>query len=99
MRRTAPPCRLLVAARPWRHPRSSDACTTTLTRPCRAGRAAGRALGIVTGRRECPAEEGERRTAAGERDPEDSVGVFRPGGAGPPTSVVVSYIDDYRKKF
>src|SRR5215213_4495564 len=35
MCRTARPCWLLDAARPRRHLRSSDACTTTLTRPWR----------------------------------------------------------------
>src|SRR4051794_40540950 len=37
MRRTARPCLLLAAARPRRHLRSSDAYTTTLTRPWVAG--------------------------------------------------------------
>ena len=32
---------------------------------------------------------GERRAAPGERDPQDGVGVFRRGGARPPTAVIV----------
>ena len=42
---------------------------------------------------------GERRAAPGERDPQDRVGVFRPGGARPPTAVIVDYIDAYRDRF
>ena len=39
---------------------------------------------------------GERGAAAGQRDPQDRVGVFRLGGARPPTAVIVDYIDEGR---
>ena len=42
---------------------------------------------------------GERRAAAGERDPEDRVGIFRPGGARPSTQVKLCYIHAYRHRF
>ncbi len=37
----------------------------------------------------------EPGTASGERDPQDSIGVFRAGGARPPTEVIVDYIDEH----
>ena len=42
---------------------------------------------------------GERRAAPGERDPQDGVGVFRRGGARPPTALIVDYIDAHRDRF
>ncbi len=38
----------------------------------------------------------EPRAEAGERDSAQGVGVFRPGGARPPTEVMVAFIDDHR---
>ena len=45
------------------------------------------------------AAPGERRAAAGERDPEDGVGVFRGGGARPPYPLIVDYIDQHKDRF
>ena len=37
------------------------------------------------------------RAAAGQRDPAQGVGVFCPGGARPPTEVMMAFIDDHRQ--
>jgi len=37
--------------------------------------------------------------AAGQRDPEESVRLFRPGGARPPTEVMVAFIDEHRDTY
>src|SRR5262245_7882786 len=42
---------------------------------------------------------GGRWTPAGERDLEEGIGVFRPGGAGPATEVMVTVIDAYRNAY
>ena len=49
---------------------------------------------------------GEPGTEAGERNPEDRVGFFRRGGAGPQaevtevsTAVLVEYVDEHRDRF
>src|SRR5581483_10039435 len=36
---------------------------------------------------------------AGQRDPAQGVGVFRAGGAGPPTEVMVAFIDEHREGY
>ena len=36
------------------------------------------------------------RTASGERDPSQGVGVFRPGGARPPVQEMIAFIDEHR---
>src|SRR5690606_37985010 len=36
---------------------------------------------------------------AGERDPPQGVGVFRTGGGGPPSEVMVAFIDDHREEY
>src|SRR3954454_959743 len=36
---------------------------------------------------------------AGPLDPQDCVGVFRTGGARPPTQVIIAYIDSHRERF
>jgi putative transposase len=41
----------------------------------------------------------EPGAAAGERDPAQGVRVFRPGGARPPTAVMVAFIDDHREEY
>jgi hypothetical protein len=41
----------------------------------------------------------ELRVAAGERDPAEGVGVFRPGGARPPSEVMVGFIDAHRETY
>ena len=41
----------------------------------------------------------ERRAAAGERDPAQGVGVFRAGGARPPSEVMVAFIDAHRATY
>lgn len=43
------------------------------------------------------AEEGGRRAASGERDPQECVGFLR-GGARPPTSVLIAFIDEHRER-
>lgn len=43
-------------------------------------------------------EEGDRRTASGERDPQDLLGFLR-GGARPPVQVLIDYIDEHREEF
>ena len=52
--------------------------------------------------RRAPASEAartrKRRTAPRERDPEESVRVFRTGGARPPSEVMVAFIDDHREQ-
>src|SRR5439155_154377 len=42
------------------------------------------------------ARAGESGAAPGERDPAEGIGVFRPGGARPPTEVMVAFIDAER---
>src|SRR6266481_3691810 len=53
--------------------------------------------------RRAPAAEGARArepgAETGERDPEAGVGVFREGGARPPSQVMVRFIDAHRKTF
>jgi putative transposase len=44
-------------------------------------------------------ERENRKLRPGERDPQDRVGVFRPGGARPPTEVVVDYLDEHKGRF
>src|SRR5436853_6163217 len=39
------------------------------------------------------------RAETGERDSEESIRVFRPGGARPPSEVMVAFIDDHRKLY
>src|SRR3954469_13783902 len=46
-----------------------------------------------------PAAAGELRTATRERNSEESLCVFRPGGARPPSEVMVAFIDDHRPQF
>ena len=41
----------------------------------------------------------EFRAAAGERDPAEGVGIFRPGGARPPSEMMVSCIDAHRAAY
>ena len=41
----------------------------------------------------------EHRAAAGERDPAAGVGIFREGGARPPSEVMVAFIDAHRATF
>ncbi len=41
----------------------------------------------------------ESRAEARQRDPAQGVGVFRPGGARPPTEVMVSFIDEHRDEY
>ena len=41
-------------------------------------------------------ERENRRAEARQRDPAEGVGVFRPGGARPPTEVMVAFIDEHR---
>ena len=40
-----------------------------------------------------------RRTEARQRDSAEGVGVFRPGGARPPTEVMVAFIDQHRETY
>src|SRR5262249_43208603 len=42
---------------------------------------------------------GELRAEARERDPPQSVGVFCPGGARPPTEVMVAFVDEHRDAY
>ena len=44
-------------------------------------------------------ERENRRAAPRERDPAQGVGVFRPGGARPPTEVMVAFIDEHREAY
>jgi putative transposase len=39
---------------------------------------------------------GGPRTALGQRDPAQGVGVFRPGGAQPPVQILIAFIDEHR---
>ena len=62
----------------------------------RRERDSGTRAGLTTAERE-RLKELERenpRAEAGQRDPAQGVGVFRPGGARPPTEVMVAFIDD-----
>src|SRR5688500_17259274 len=40
-----------------------------------------------------------RRTETRQRDPEEGGGVFRPGGARPPSEVMVAFIDQHRDTY
>ena len=66
-----------------------------------AERDAGRRPGPDDGRTRAvqAARARERRVAAGERDPAAGVGVFREGGARPPSQVMVGFIDAHRATF
>ena len=57
--------------------------------------------GLTTDERTRPqtARARQRRVEAGERDPQDGVRVFCPGGARPPSQVMVAYIDAHRDRF
>src|SRR5690606_22477920 len=41
----------------------------------------------------------EPRTAAGQRDPAQGVGIFCPGGARPPVQAMTSFIDEHREEY
>src|SRR5690606_11898995 len=41
----------------------------------------------------------EPRTAAGQRDPAQGVGVFCPGGARPPVQAMTAFIDEHRARY
>src|SRR5687767_12738698 len=41
----------------------------------------------------------KRRTETRQRDPAEGVGVFRPGGARPPSEVMVRFIDQHRGQY
>src|SRR5690606_8033032 len=45
------------------------------------------------------ARAGEQGAPARERDPTKGVGIFRPGGARPPSEMMVSFIDDHRGEY
>src|SRR5262245_66273532 len=60
-------------------------------RPGQAARADDRRTTTAEG-----ARARELRAAARERDPEEGIGVFRPGGARPPSEVMVRFIDEHR---
>jgi transposase-like protein len=61
----------------------------------RGERDAGRRPGLTSEERGAAdaARAGERRAAAGERDPPQSLGVVRPGGARPPSEMMVAFVD------
>ena len=42
---------------------------------------------------------GEQGTETGQRDPEDGVGLFRPGGARPPTAALIGFIDEHQDRY
>jgi transposase-like protein len=66
-----------------------------------AERDAGHRPGLTTEERG-PAQAArtrEFRAAAGEGDPAEGVGVFRPGGARPPSEMMVSFIDAHRTAY
>src|SRR5262245_52203968 len=63
-------------------------------RPGQAARADDRRTTTAEG-----ARARELRAAARERDPEEGVGVFRPGGARPPSEVMVRFIDEHRDAY
>src|SRR3712207_6790788 len=42
---------------------------------------------------------GEPRTAPGQRDPPEGVGVFCPGGARPPLEAMIAFIDGHREAY
>src|SRR3712207_8136898 len=42
---------------------------------------------------------GGARTAPGERDPEEGVGLFRPGGARPPLEAMIAFVNDHREAY
>jgi putative transposase len=65
-----------------------------------AERDGGRRPGLTTDERALQAARtGECRAAARERDPAAGIGVFREGGARPPSQVMVGFIDDHRETF
>ena len=84
-----------------RSPRRSAA------RPRRCGTGCGRPSGTRPAARPDDGRTGavqaararERRAAAGERDPADGVGIFREGGARPPSEVMVGFIDAHRATY
>ena len=59
----------------------------------------GQRPGLTTDERERLKAAGarNRRAEARERDSAEGVGVFRPGGARPPTEVMVAFIDEHRE--
>ena len=65
----------------------------------------GRRPGVTSAeaRRVVELERGGPRAAQGQRDPQDGIGVFRRGGARPPTEIItavlVAYIDEHRAMF
>src|SRR5262245_34266995 len=63
-------------------------------RPGQAARADDRRTTTAEG-----ARARELRAAARERDPEEGIGVFRPGGARPPSEVMVRFIDEHRAAY
>ncbi len=74
----------------------------TLRRGVRqAERDAGQRAGLTTDERQRlkQLERENFEAAARERDLEESLGVFRTGGARPPSEVMVAFIDDHRERF
>ncbi len=61
----------------------------------------GKRPGLTTERARAAAGAGARESGAEarERDPAQGVGVFRPGGARPPTEVMVAFIDEHRDAY
>ena len=60
------------------------------------------APGLTTDERaalESSCERENRRAEARQRDSAEGVGVFRPGGARPPTEVMVAFIDQHRDAY
>ena len=66
-----------------------------------AERDAGQRAGLTTERARAAqgARARESRAEARQRDPAQGVGVFRPGGARPPTEVMVDFIDEHRDEY
>ena len=66
-----------------------------------AERDSGQRAGLTSGgaRAAQGAGAGEPRAAARQRDPAQGVGVFRPGGARPPSEVMVAFVDAHRAEY
>ena len=66
-----------------------------------AERDQGRRAGVTSARARAAQGTGARESGAeaGERDSAQGVGFFRPGGARPPTEVMVSFIDAHRAEY